>query len=56
MIIDVFDKVDRLDAAARAALPPDSVEVSASTGDGIDRLREAIAARVANASPDGARA
>jgi len=48
-VIDVFNKIDRIDAAARAALPPDAVEVSASTGAGIDRLREAIAARLSNA-------
>jgi GTP-binding protein HflX len=41
-----FNKVDRLDAAARAALPAGSVDVSATTGDGIDRLRAAIAERL----------
>jgi len=45
-VIDVFNKVDRLDAAARAALPPGSSEVSASTGEGIEALREAIAQRL----------
>ncbi|HEX3465482.1 MAG TPA: GTPase HflX [Candidatus Elarobacter sp.] len=55
-VIDVFNKIDRLDAAARAALPPDAAEVSASTGTGIDRLREAIATRVTNGARDGARA
>ena len=44
--IHVFNKVDRLDAPARAALPPDGIEVSASTGDGIDGLRAAIAERL----------
>jgi GTP-binding protein HflX len=41
----VFNKVDRLDAAARAALPP-AIDVSATSGDGIDRLRAAIAERL----------
>ncbi len=45
-VIDVFNKVDRLDPAARAALPQDGIEVSASSGEGIDRLRAAIAARL----------
>ena len=44
--IAVFNKVDRLDAAARAALPPDALDVSAANGEGIDRLREAIAERL----------
>jgi GTP-binding protein HflX len=44
--ISVFNKIDRLDPAARAALPPDAIEVSASSGEGIDALREAIAQRV----------
>jgi GTP-binding protein HflX len=44
--IAVFNKVDRLDAAARAALPPGSIEVSATTGEGIDTLRAAIAERL----------
>jgi GTPase len=44
--IAVFNKVDRLDAAARAALPGEAIEVSAKSGDGIDRLREAIAERL----------
>ncbi|BDE07161.1 hypothetical protein WPS_24370 [Vulcanimicrobium alpinum] len=43
--LDVFNKVDRLDPAARAALPPGALEVSAATGVGIDMLRAAIAAR-----------
>jgi GTP-binding protein HflX len=42
----VFNKVDRLDAAARAALPAEAIEVSATDGSGIDRLRAAIAQRV----------
>lgn len=42
----VFNKVDRLDPAAREALPPEAIEVSAHTGDGIDRLRAAIAERL----------
>jgi GTP-binding protein HflX len=41
-----FNKVDRLDAAARAALPADAIDVSATSGDGIDRLRAAIAERL----------
>ena len=36
----------RLDATARAALPPDALEVSAKNGEGIDALRAAIAARL----------
>jgi GTPase len=52
-VIDVFNKIDRVDPAARAALPTDAVEVSASSGEGIDRLREAIAARVSNGDADG---
>jgi GTP-binding protein HflX len=42
----VFNKVDRLDAAARAALPAHAIDVSATSGDGIDRLRTAIAQRL----------
>ncbi len=41
-----FNKVDRLDAAARAALPADAIAVSATENEGIDRLRAAIAARL----------
>jgi GTP-binding protein HflX len=41
-----FNKVDRLDAVARAALPSDAIAVSATHNDGIDRLRAAIAAIV----------
>jgi GTP-binding protein HflX len=44
--IVVFNKVDRLDPKAREALPPEALEVSATSGDGIDRLRTAIAARL----------
>ena len=46
-VIDVFNKVDRLDAVARAALPGGALEVSAKNGDGIDALRSAIAERIA---------
>jgi GTP-binding protein HflX len=46
-VLDVFNKVDRLDAAARAALPPGGLEVSASSGEGIEALRAAIANRLA---------
>jgi GTP-binding protein HflX len=42
----VFNKVDNIDAAARAALPPNAIEVSARSGDGIDALRAAIAERL----------
>ena len=45
-VIEVFNKVDRLDPSAREAIGPDAVEVSATTGEGIDRLRAAIAARL----------
>ncbi len=45
-VLDVFNKVDRLDPAARAALPQDALEVSAASGEGIDRLRAAIAERL----------
>jgi GTP-binding protein HflX len=45
-VIEVFNKVDRLDPAARAALPSDAVEVSASTGEGVDKLRAAIVQRL----------
>ena len=44
--IAVFNKVDRIDAAARAGLPADAIDVSATSGDGIDRLRAAIAERL----------
>jgi len=43
----VANKVDRLDATARAALPPDAIAVSATANEGVDRLRAAIAAAVA---------
>jgi len=45
-VIEVFNKIDRIDAAGRAALPPNAIEVSASTGEGIDKLRAAVAQRV----------
>src|SRR5450631_1758152 len=45
-VITAFNKVDRLDAAARAALPAGAIDVSAKNGDGIDRLRAAIAERL----------
>ncbi len=45
-VITAFNKVDRLDVAARDALPPGALGVSASNGDGIDALRAAIAQRV----------
>jgi len=50
-VIAVFNKVDRLDPAARAALPGDAIAVSAHTGEGIDALRAAIAERLAAAGP-----
>ena len=43
----VCNKIDRLDEAARAALPADAILVSATANDGIDRLRAAIVARLA---------
>ncbi|HTD32271.1 MAG TPA: GTPase HflX [Candidatus Elarobacter sp.] len=52
-VIDVFNKIDRVDPETRAALNASGVEVSASSGEGIDRLREAIASRLSNASADG---
>jgi GTP-binding protein HflX len=42
----VFNKIDRLDPAARAALPGDAVQVSATKNDGIDQLRASIVARL----------
>ena len=42
--LQVFNKVDRVDPAARAALPAGGIEVSASTGEGVDALRAAVAA------------
>jgi GTP-binding protein HflX len=45
-VIVVFNKIDRLDAAAHAALPSDAVDVSATSGAGIERLRGAIAERL----------
>ena len=46
-VLQVFNKIDRLDEASRAALPPDAIDVSASSGEGIDALRAAITAAVA---------
>ena len=46
----VCNKVDRLDAAARGALPPEALQVSATANDGIDRLRDAILERLGVAS------
>ena len=45
-VVDVFNKVDRLGPAARAELPQNAIEVSATSGEGIDRLRAAIATRL----------
>jgi GTP-binding protein HflX len=45
-VIDVFNKIDRVDAAARTALPPGAIEVSASSGEGLDALREGITERL----------
>jgi len=42
----VFNKIDRLGEGARAALPADALDVSASSGDGLDRLRAAILERL----------
>jgi GTP-binding protein HflX len=42
----VCNKIDRLDDNARAALPPDAIQVSATANDGVDRLRAAIVARL----------
>ncbi len=50
-VIEVFNKIDRLDAAARSAVASGAVEVSAKSGEGIDALRAAIAARVAPSPP-----
>jgi GTP-binding protein HflX len=46
-VLDVFNKVDRLDPAARAALPAGGLEASAASGEGIEALRAAIANRLA---------
>jgi len=46
--LQVFNKIDRVDPAARAAMPPGAIDVSASTGEGIDALRTAIAASLAS--------
>jgi GTP-binding protein HflX len=42
----VFNKVDRLGAGARAELPAGALDVSATSGDGLDRLRAAILERL----------
>jgi GTP-binding protein HflX len=52
-VIDVFNKIDRVDPETRAALNANGIEVSASSGEGIDRLREAIASRLSNGGADG---
>jgi GTP-binding protein HflX len=46
-VIDVFNKVDLLDADRRAALPGEGMPVSAVTGEGIDALLAAIDSRLA---------
>jgi GTP-binding protein HflX len=46
--LQVFNKIDRVEPATRAALPPGAIEVSASSGEGIDALRAAIAQRIAS--------
>lgn len=46
-LIEVFNKTDRLDTEARAALPSGALEISAKTGEGIDMLRATIAQRIA---------
>ncbi len=45
--LQVFNKIDRIEDAARAALPFGGIGVSASSGEGIDALRAAIASSVA---------
>ena len=47
----VCNKIDRLDAAARAALPPGAILVSATANDGIDLLRAAIVERLGITNP-----
>ena len=42
----VFNKIDRLVDGARAGLPPGALDVSAASGDGLDRLRAAILERL----------
>jgi len=42
----VFNKIDRLGDGARADLPPGALDVSAASGDGLDRLRAAILERL----------
>jgi GTP-binding protein HflX len=50
-VLLVCNKIDRLDAAARAALPPGAILVSATSSDGIDGLRAAIAEALGAAQP-----
>jgi GTP-binding protein HflX len=47
----VCNKIDRLAAPARAALPPEAILVSATANDGIDRLRAAIGAALGAGRP-----
>ena len=47
----VCNKIDRLDDAARAALPSGAILVSATANDGIDRLRAAIVERLETLLP-----
>jgi GTPase len=47
----VCNKIDRLDAEARAALPPGAILVSATANDGIDQLRAAIVAQLGAVRP-----
>jgi GTP-binding protein HflX len=42
----VFNKVDRLGEGARAGLPAGALDVSAASGDGLDRLRAAMLERL----------
>jgi GTP-binding protein HflX len=42
-----FNKIDRIAPEAREALPVDAIDVSAVSGEGIDRLRAAIGERLA---------
>ena len=58
-VIEVLNKVDRLDAGARAALAreqgtggPSPLAISAATGEGIDRLLTAIEDRLARDRPE----
>ncbi|MDE2571683.1 MAG: GTPase HflX, partial [bacterium] len=45
-LLRVANKVDRLDAHAKALLPADAVAVSAASGEGIERLRALLAERM----------